>query len=122
MNITTTVGMRLGGRRVRSFTLIELLVVMSVIVILASIALPVVAKIFGHGEATKCVANVRQIGFGYQSYVRDNDSWMVCAGNKDGEHWNTQDLKMNPKYGTPEKGAPVYELPWFNPIWNAGAD
>ena len=59
-----------------AFTLIELLVVISIIAILASIALPVFGSIKEKGAATKCANNLRQLGLGVQTYLSDNDDQM----------------------------------------------
>ncbi|MDB6152707.1 MAG: hypothetical protein JWL90_1160 [Chthoniobacteraceae bacterium] len=59
-----------------AFTLIELLVVISIIAILAGIALPVFQKTMEKSRATTCGANLHQIGIGIAGYLADNDDQM----------------------------------------------
>ena len=59
-----------------AFTLIELLVVISIIAILASIAMPVFNKAMEKGKATTCAANLRQLGIGLVAYLNDNEDQM----------------------------------------------
>ncbi|NQT51591.1 type II secretion system protein [bacterium] len=61
-----------GSRERRGFTLIELLVVIAVIVILAALLLPVVSSATGKARAAECVSNLKQIGYGLMSYLKDN--------------------------------------------------
>jgi prepilin-type N-terminal cleavage/methylation domain-containing protein len=56
-----------------AFTLIELLVVISIIAILAGIALPVFGSVQIKGAQTKALSNAKQIGTGMRLYAVDNN-------------------------------------------------
>jgi prepilin-type N-terminal cleavage/methylation domain-containing protein/prepilin-type processing-associated H-X9-DG protein len=64
-----------------AFTLIELLVVISIIAILASIAVPVFSRAVENGKATSCLANIRQVALGTVAYLSDNDDTMFSSGD-----------------------------------------
>jgi prepilin-type N-terminal cleavage/methylation domain-containing protein/prepilin-type processing-associated H-X9-DG protein len=63
-----------------AFTLIELLVVISIIAILAGIALPVFNKVLEKGHATTCLNNLKQLGIGTMAYLSDNDDQIFKSG------------------------------------------
>src|SRR2546422_1047492 len=56
-----------------AFTLIELLVVISIIAILAGIALPVFSSVQVKGAQTKALSNAKQIGLACKLYATDNN-------------------------------------------------
>ncbi len=56
-----------------AFTLIELLVVISIIAILAGIALPVFSQVTERGAQTKDLSNAKQVGLACKLYASDND-------------------------------------------------
>ena len=78
-----------------AFTLIELLVVISIIAILAGIALPVFGKVQERSRAINCAANLKQIGIGLQAYLNDHNDQMFKKDAQDELSWPRQ---LNPKY------------------------
>lgn len=56
----------------RGFTLIELLVVISVIALLIGITLPALGQARETGRRTKCLANLRSIGQGFNLYLNES--------------------------------------------------
>jgi prepilin-type N-terminal cleavage/methylation domain-containing protein/prepilin-type processing-associated H-X9-DG protein len=65
-----------------AFTLIELLVVVAIIAILAGIAMVAYGAAMERAHATKCLANLRQLGQGITLYLQDNndDFFSKAAG------------------------------------------
>jgi prepilin-type N-terminal cleavage/methylation domain-containing protein len=57
----------------KAFTLIELLVVISIIAILAGIALPVFSSVQTKGAQTKALSNAKQIGLACKLFATDNN-------------------------------------------------
>ena len=57
----------------RAFTLMEILVVMSIIIILAALAVPAFTRALESAKATQDSNNLRQIGMAMQTYLNDND-------------------------------------------------
>ncbi len=64
-----------------AFTLIEILVVVSIIAVLASLALPAFHKVQIAADCTRDVANFRLMGSAIASYMADNDNFYPLAGN-----------------------------------------
>jgi prepilin-type processing-associated H-X9-DG protein/prepilin-type N-terminal cleavage/methylation domain-containing protein len=65
--------------KIKSFTLIELLVVITIIVILASMLLPVLGKAREKGKNISCVSNLKQLGLYSATYTNDSAEWVVPA-------------------------------------------
>jgi prepilin-type N-terminal cleavage/methylation domain-containing protein/prepilin-type processing-associated H-X9-DG protein len=70
-----------GPRCVQAFTLVELLVVVSIIAILATIALQVGKSMTDRGNSTKCVNNLRQIGMAIAQYSMENDGYLPYSSS-----------------------------------------
>lgn len=71
--------------KIEAFTLIELLVVISIIAILAGIALPVFSQVQVRGAQTKALSNAKQIGTALKLYALDNNGAFPSYALKDGK-------------------------------------
>lgn len=98
-----------------AFTLIELLVVISIIAILAGIALPVFNKVLEKGKAVNCASNLRQLGIGTAAYLNDNDDQLFYAPGSAGVTSGTWPTTLHNKYVTNWK---TFRSP-FDKITNA---
>lgn len=93
-----------------AFTLVELLVVIGIIAILVGILLPVMNKVRQSAQEAVCMSNMRQLGFGVQSYANQNYGSLPQKG-PDGSDQGTNDFG-------PSGGVMGFNDPsvWFNAI------
>ena len=70
----------LRNTRLSGFTLIELLVVITIIAILASLLMPVLAKAKARTRALVCLNNLKQWSLAMQMYAYDNDDYLPPEG------------------------------------------
>ncbi|HYR59557.1 MAG TPA: type II secretion system protein [Chthoniobacteraceae bacterium] len=96
-----------------AFTLIELLVVISIIAILASLALPVFSQVQERGQQTKALNNARQVGLACKLFAQDyNGSYPMYTDpvTKQGQASDASEALQTlvPDY-IPDKG--VFSIP-----------
>ena len=74
-------------KKLHAFTLIELLVVISIIAILAGLALPVFSSAMERGRATADKNNLSGLGKGIIMYLNDNDDTMFDGNATGTDTW-----------------------------------
>lgn len=73
-----------------AFTLVELLVVISIIGLLAGLAVPAVNRGLKSAKAGACLSNLHQIGVATMAYAADNSFKLPNAGSGTSDMWATQ--------------------------------
>jgi len=73
-----------------AFTLVELLVVISIIGLLAGLAVPAVNRGFKSAKAGACLSNLHQIGIATMAYAADNSFKLPDAGSGASDMWATK--------------------------------
>jgi len=92
------------------FTLIELLVVVSIIIILASMFSPALAKAKGKAHRTVCLSQFKQLSLCWTMYVQDNNGLLPetysfdPAGSLNSNVWVRGSMDDSSTYGPVEKG------------------
>jgi prepilin-type N-terminal cleavage/methylation domain-containing protein len=94
----------------RGFTLIELMIVVSIIVILAGMLSPALAKAKGKAHRTVCLSQFKQLSLCWTMYAQDNSGALVetysfdPAGGLNTNVWVRGSMDDSPAYGPIETG------------------
>jgi prepilin-type N-terminal cleavage/methylation domain-containing protein/prepilin-type processing-associated H-X9-DG protein len=121
-----------GGRSptdAGAFTLIELLAVIAILLVLASLLIPVLGEVVERARRLICVNNTRNLQVGYNMSVSDNDGSLPngCTGGPDawssggdfkiGRIWpyvNEEKTYSCPAFPQPDNGMKRhYSITWF---------
>lgn len=90
MNAASHVGHVFRSRRISAFTMVEMLLVITLVVMLASISVPMVIRAIGKAQLIKCRGNLMEISKAIAAYSNDNylripPAYTAQAPDQDGE-------------------------------------
>ena len=85
----TTNAARSAGNDADAFTLVELLVVITIVALLASMALPMLAGAKGRAQSVQCLGNLKQLQVAWQLYADDHDGRLA-------PNWYFEAVETNP--------------------------
>ncbi len=104
-----------SGKAKRGFTLIELLVVISVIALLIGLLLPALSRARAAARATKCMANLRNVGIGLATYAQQWNG-IVANGTVTELTGNPAVLGTRPAYGMQDNSTwtRIFDWPFGN--------
>src|SRR5512140_2544603 len=97
-------------RRAGAFTLVELLVVVSIIIILAGMLSPALAKAKGKAHRTVCLSQLKQLALCWTMYAQDNNGRLPETysfdpfGGLNTNVWVRGAVDDSPAYGPIEPG------------------
>jgi len=95
------------------FTLVELLVVISIIAVLAGVAMPAMTGVIERGQQTKVISDARQIYLALKMYAGDNDGLFINnSGAMDNANQAFRELLVEGRYLTTEKIFNVAKSKW----------
>lgn len=75
------------GCSTRGFTIVELLVVISILSLLMSILIPMLARARGLAKTAVCTSNLRQLGMAFILYANDYDDYTMPTLGQSRTYW-----------------------------------
>jgi len=104
----------------RAFTLVELLVVITIIAVLAGLAVPVVRTALQKSKETESAAHLRQLALGMLAHAGDNDGRLMATVAPGNVQWNKSEIgelfqylepRENPQNGWNHIKGTIFETP-----------
>lgn len=96
----------------KSFTMIELLVVLAIILLLASMILPSLAKARERARTISCINNLKQLSLAFTIYSDSNNGYMLIGCN-DQNQWIGHNWRSGLFTGMENN----YDIDWTSPYY-----